>query len=1058
MVFVTEAFASWLFGQIADEGRKRLTTWVLGSDQERALRRAAATAVRRTAEELWPDDNEQAEHVVMVIDEVFREPMPRSPTAGHATLVQAIQAGIAGQLAPLGDAELTDTGQSSAQVLQISAMVLTEKLTSHLLREIIIGGAGGGPLAPLASQLNHDVTHLQGRRAEDKVDWLTGVVLEALARLESGLPITAPAAAIHMLPADIASFTGREAQLDQLKAALPSGDDEGGAVRIDAVDGMAGVGKTAFAVHAAHQVASRFPDGQLFLRLHGHTPDERPVEPADALATLLLADGVAPRQIPPGAAARELSWRDRTAGRKMLLVLDDATDSKQVRPLLPGTAGTLVLVTSRRRLTALPGALRVTLDILEADQAAQLFVQLAERAGLLPGDEAVANVTRLCGYLPLAISMMAGQLKHHAAWTAADLTAELKLATDRPSIMSAENNSVAASFGLSYRNLPEDRQRLFRRLGLHPGTDVDAFAAAALNGTDLATTRKLMDDLFGYHLIEEPARSRYRFHDLIREHARTLAAADEPSERDAATGRLLDYYLRTARAADRHLARRTPAGAAEADLPPACAPDLATREDAVAWMDAERINLRAAAGYAATNDWPGHAIAIPAAMQGFLRTQGHWDQALTLHHMALNTARHASDPLAEAGALTDLGGMQQLTGSYPAAVASFTQALELYRDLGSRLGEASALDGLGAVQYLTTDYRAATASFTRAVALFGDIGDRLGEAGGFHRLGVVQRLTANYRAADASQAQALKLYRALGDQAGEASVLNELGVVQHLTGDYPAAAASQTQALERYRALGNRLGEANTLTDLGIVQHLTGDYPAAAASQTQALERYRALGNRLGEANTLDNLGIVQCVTGDYPAAAASLAEALDICRDLDDSLGEANVLTDLGTLQTLTGDYPSAAANLAKALDLCRGIRSRIAEANARNGLGVVQTLTGDYPAATASLTGALNLYHDADNRIGEAGVLNNMGELALAHAAPAEACARHTQALAIATSLGSPLEEARALEGKGRCRLQDGQASEGALLLRQALAIYQRIGSPYALRVEVILRVHGV
>src|SRR5260370_19234697 len=184
------------------------------------------------------------------------------------------------------------------------------------------------------------------------------------------------------------------------------------------------------------------------------------------------------------------------AGRKLLLALDDATGSDQVRSLLPGTAGTLVLVTSRRRLTALPEALPVTLDILEADQAAQLFVRLAERAGLLPGDEAVANVVSLCGYLPLAISMMAGQLKHHAAWTAADLAAELKSAAARPSIMSAENDSVAASFGLSYSNLPEDRQQMFRRLSLHPGTDIDAFAAAALDDTDLATTRKLLDDLF----------------------------------------------------------------------------------------------------------------------------------------------------------------------------------------------------------------------------------------------------------------------------------------------------------------------------------------------------------------------------------------------------------------------------------------------------------------------------------------------------------------------------------------------------------------------------------
>jgi tetratricopeptide (TPR) repeat protein len=882
---------------------------------------------------------------------------------------------------------------------------------------------------------------------------------DTLRRLDSGLPGAGQPAVTHSLPADVTCFTGRRTEMRQLMRALPGQEIAGGVVGICAIDGMAGVGKTAFAVHAGHQLASRFPDGQLFMALHGHTPGQQPVEPADALAALLVADGVARQQIPAGVDARAGLWRHRMAGRRALLVLDDAPDSEHVQPLLPGTVGTLVLVTSRHRLAGLSGALPVTLGLLEADEAAQLFVRLAARPGLLPDDDAVADVAALCEYLPLAIRLMAGQLKHHPAWKAADLAADLTSAADRLAAMHAENDSVAATFDLSYRNLPADQQQLFRRLGLHPGTEIDAYAAAALDDTDLATTGRLLDELFGYHLIDEPARGRYHFHDLIRLHARTLVAADPPAERDAAVSRLLDYYLHTARAADRHLARRTPAGVpAVVGLPPACAPDLPARKDAVTWMEIEHRNLGAAVGYAATGDRPGHAIAIPAAMDGFLRTQGRWDQALALHHTAVESARHSSDRLAEAGALTDLGVVQRLTGDYPAASTGIAQALELCCDVGDRLGEANALNELGVVQYLTGDYPAAAASQARALELFGGLGDRLGEVGALFRLGIVQRLTGDYQAAAATQTRALELFGDLGDRLGEANALNERGVVQHLTGDYPAAAASQAWALGLYRQLGDRLGEANALTDLGIVQHLTGDYPAAAASQDGALELYRELGNRLGEASALNNLGAVQYVTGQYPAAAASLTQALALCRDLGDRLGEANLLSDLGVVHSLTGNQPAAAASLTQALDLFRCVGSRHGEAGALNNLAVVQRLTGDHRSAAASLARALELFRDLGNRIGEAEVLNNMGELALASSTPAAARANYEQALAIATGLASPLEEARALEGIGRHHLQDGQPHKSTAPLRQALAIYERIGSPNAQRVKTTLHDHNL
>jgi len=732
----------------------------------------------------------------------------------------------------------------------------------------------------------------------------------------------AVAAVTKTLPGDIAAFTGRQAELTQLLGEIDRLAAAGGVVGICAIDGMAGIGKTTFAVHAAHRLAPRFPDGQFFLPLHGHTAGQRPVDPADALASLLLTAGLAPQQIPPGVAARAARWRGQVAGKKILLLLDDAAGHEQVRPLLPGTAGSLVLVTSRRRLAALQGAAVVSLDALPPGEAAALLAGLAARPGMRAGDAAVGEITRLCGYLPLAIGMLASQLRHHPAWTATVLAAELASARDRLALMRAENLSVGAAFGLSYQVLSEDQQRLFRRLGLHPGPSIDAYAAAALDDTALDTARRCLDELYDQHLLTEPAHGRYQLHGLLREHARTLAAADIRAESAAAVGRLLDYYLHTALGADRQLAswtaaaRRPPPG-----HPPAQAPALATRDQAAAWLEAERANLHAATDYAAGHGWPGHAIAIPAAISGFLTLRGYGDESAALYRTALAAAAQAGDRLGEADTLDGLGILQGDAGDYPAAAASLARAVALYGDAGDLHGQAHALTQLAYLHVLTADHLAAAASARQALALARSASDRSVEADALIHLGLAQQLTGDYLAAAASEQRALALCRDLGNLEGQAEALNCLGMVQQETGDYSAAAASQQQALALFGDLGNQEGQAEALNCLGVVQQLTGDYPAAAVSHQQALATFREFGHRLGQAEALNGLGELSSRTSATGQARQYHAQALAIARDLCAPVEEARALEGLGQAHLDDGNHGQAAAHLLQALTIYQRI-----------------------------------------------------------------------------------------------------------------------------------------
>jgi len=835
------------------------------------------------------------------------------------------------------DADLA-LGRHAAVISELEALVyehpLRERFWSQLMLALYRGGRQSDALAAyrrvralLADELGLEPGE-ELRSLEQAVLRQQVPAVPPLAARRGQAAGAFQAAATRALPRDNTSFTGRQAELAHLMGVLADRAANGAVVGIHAIGGMAGVGKTAFAVHAAHRLAGSFPDGQFFLPLHAHTPGQRPVEPADALASLLLTAGVPAPQIPPGVEARAARWRDCVAGRKILLVLDDAAGHEQVRPLLPGTAVSLVLITSRRRLTALEDAAVISLDTLSASEAAALLARLAGRAGIGAADPAVGELTRLCGCLPLAIGMLASQLCHHPAWTVAGMAAELAAARDRLTVMHAENLSVAAAFDLSYADLTEDLQRLFRRAGLVPGPGLDAYAVAALDDTSLATARRGLEELYDQHLLAEPAPGRYQLHDLLREHARALAAGDDPAESDAAVGRLLDYYLHTALAAGRYFA--SPASTYRRPLPghpPAQAPDVSALGQATAWLDAERANLHAAADYAAARGHSRYAVAIPAAMSGFLDARGHWDQSAALHQAALAAARQASDRLGEADTLGTLGELQRHTGDHPAAAASLAQALALYHEAGDQPGQAYALNQLGFMHALTGDYPAAAASLQQALALFGDLGDLPGQAWALTGMGLVQQLTGDYPAAAASLQRALALFGDLGDLEGQAQALNALGVVQQETGDHAAAAASQQQALALFGDLGHRLGQAYALNDLGLVQQQTGDHHGAAASHQQALARFTDLGNLLGQAEALNRLGELSLRTSATGQAHGQHTRALAIARDIGAAPEEARALEGLGRAHIHDGNLSEGTACLRLALTIYQRINSPSAE-----------------------------------------------------------------------------------------------------------------------------------
>jgi DNA-binding SARP family transcriptional activator/tetratricopeptide (TPR) repeat protein len=753
----------------------------------------------------------------------------------------------------------------------------------------------------------------------------------------------------YSLPPDTPAFTGRDSELRRISGAIAQTAGSGGAV---AIGGMPGVGKTVLAVHAAHLLRDQFPDRQLFIDLRAHTPGQDPLTPQAALGALLSAAGTDPRFLPWDLAGRAAMWRDLMAGQRALLVLDNAASSAQVTPLLPGGDSCLVLVSSRRQLADLPG-IPVLVETLPPGQAREMFVRLAPRAAASPG-HTVTDLVELAGFLPLAISLLARVYNRHPSWSLADLATETKA---QLLTLTAERDSVAAAFEVSWQHLAPDRQDFFRCLGLHPGTIIDAWAAAALAGITAAEAAALLDSLHSEGLLTETGYRRYGMHDLIRRYAADRAAAGPSADRGAAVERLLDYYQDTASRAGHRLDRSHRAPRRPASRPTAIL-DLPDSTQALAWLRAERTSLLACLDQASRAGQHTRVVALTESVAALLRHDGPWTDAITRHAAAAAAARYLGDRAGRASALTYLGEARRLTGDHPAAAAALEEALGLFRRLRDRAGQASALCELGAVRYSTADYPGATLALQEALGIYPELGNRSGQARTLNFLGDLRRLTGDYPGANLVLEAALSINRDLGDRTAQAGTLNFLGSLRRATGDYLEADRVQEEALGIYRDLGDRAGQAAILLNVGAARRATGDYRAAAQALEEALSVYRGLGSRLGQANALCFLGSVRRAAGEYPDAARMLAEALRIYRDLGDRGAQAETLNETGFMHRARGDLGRAQDCHRQARNLSREIGSAWDEAHAVAGLGRCAQDAGDAAAAVTGLRQAQQIF----------------------------------------------------------------------------------------------------
>jgi len=743
--------------------------------------------------------------------------------------LQALETRIDADLHRGRHAELT------AELAELAgAHPLRERLHAQLMLALYRSGRQAEALAAYGRARRTLVDELAAEPGPELRE-LHRQILAADPALTPARPATAAAPAVpRQLPGTAAHFSGRAGELAALTRILDRAAAEApGTVVISAIGGTAGVGKTALAVRWAHQVADRFPGGQLYVNLRGFDPSGTPVAPAEAIRGFLDALGVSPGRIPASLEAQTGLYRSLIAGQRLLILLDNARDERQVRPLLPASPGCLVLATSRNELGGLAaseGARLITLDVLtDAEARALLAVRLgAERVAAEPA--AVAEITRLCARLPLALAIAAARAGARPSFPLAAIAAELRDSRGRLDAFDTGDpaGSVRAVFSWSSGQLTPPAARMFALLGLHPGPDISVPAAASLAGVSPGRARQAVAELTRAHLLAEPAPGRFGLHDLLRAYAAEQAAvAVDDDARSAAASRVLDHYLHTGHAAAVLLSPNRAAPALDPPLGGTSAETFADRDLAMTWFEAEHHVLLAVISSAAGAGLSGYAWELAWTLSGFLYWRGHWHDLCDSQETALAAAEALGDRPGQAFSHRYLGRAWLRLGSRPDSHAHLQRALALYRQAGDQDGEANTNINLAQVLDLETRYEEALRHNEEALRLFRRCGDRAGQVVALNNSGWLYGHLGQYRRAVSCCLRALRLETGLDNRRNEAATWGTLGYLRVQLGEHAAAVTAYERSAQRFAELGDRFDEAEALRQLGNVHQADGDLPLA---------------------------------------------------------------------------------------------------------------------------------------------------------------------------------------------------------------------------------------
>ncbi|MGP4109521.1 ATP-binding protein [Streptomyces sp. 4N509B] len=680
-------------------------------------------------------------------------------------------------------------------------------------------------------------------------------------------------------------FVNREEELAELDAVLTTEDGRSLVVSVCVIAGTAGVGKTSLAVRWAHQVRERFPDGQLYVNLRGYDPG-RPVTADEALYQFLSALHVPSQAIPADRDARAALYRSYLADRRMLVVLDNANSASQVRPLLPGSVGSLVVVTSRSRLSGLvvrDGARRITLGTLAEPEAVALLRVVTAGYRAHDDQERLEELARLCARLPLALRIAAERAASHPHMRLEDLIAALRDESALWSALSADDDeeadAMATVFAWSYRALPQEAAELFRALGLHPGPAFHTGAAAALAGVSLQRARHLLDVLEGAHLLDQTGPERHEFHDLLRAYAGDQAQQEMTrEERAAALRRVLEWYLHTARAAQERINAQVPRIPLDDPVEGVTPLSFENRDEAARWYQEERPALLAAVRAAEEAGWDRLAWQLPAVLRAMLMRFNPFDDWLAMGEIGLRAARREGDRGGEAELLDSLGLAHLRSHRLDEAAEHFEACLVIRRELGDRLREALTLNGLGLVLTRQRGFDAATEMFGQALTLLEELGSER-VITPLENLATVHYEQGDLDRAESRVREAVERHAATGGEP-RGNPLRILSAVQRERGD----AGEAQRTIENALAIASStVAEGYWLLDLGAAQRANGLTDEALVSYQRSAVIHRRLGDRSREARAWQGVGETYRAMGRFEEAADFHRTAARAQRELGD-------------------------------------------------------------------------------------------------------------------------------------------------------------------------------